>query len=369
MKSTFLTLVLITWVLVAGAQNQKSAKRPQTPKAPYPYYTEEVKFTNAKDSITLAGTLSLPADSGIYPVVILISGSGPQNRDEELFDHKPFLVISDYLTRKGIGVLRYDDRGTAHSTGNFRTSTSVSFADDAAAAVAYLKSRKEVDPRQIGLAGHSEGGMIAPMVAAGNKDVAFIILMAAPGIPIVKLLDLQSERLGILSGGTKEMVDKNVKLEHGMYEIIMKNHTNSLNIRLTAYLTKAMASLPPEIRPAADVMDQEIKTLIRRSTTPWFKYFLQYEPARNLSLVRCPVLVLNGSLDAQVTSKENLHGIKQALDKGRNRNYKIIEYPGVNHLFQEAKTGAFEEYQLIEQTMSPKVLDDIATWINSIIRR
>lgn len=366
MKSILLALICLCQILMTYAQETKPPNRPQNPTAPYPYYTEEVSFKNTADSVTLAGTLSLPTGTGNYPVVVLITGSGPQNRNEELFNHKPFLVLADYLTRRGIGVLRYDDRGVGQSTGNFKTATSASFAGDAAAAVAYLKTRKQVNKRQIGLIGHSEGGMIAPMLAAGNKDIAFIVLMAGPGEPITELMDQQNRRSAELQGVPEETIVKNAQLLQGLYNIIKQNHTDSLNAQLTTYLTKGIATFPAEMRPPAEAMPQFIAGQLKSLTTPWFKYFIGYNPAPNLAKVKCPVLAINGMLDVQVLFKPNLAGIKQALIQGKNKHYKIVEYEGMNHLFQEAKTGDVTEYKTIEQTISPKVLNDMAVWINGI---
>jgi alpha/beta superfamily hydrolase len=178
-----LVAATISWYVYLDNQ---VVKRPQNPLVPYPYYSEEVRFPNDSGNVTLAGTLTLPSKSGKYPVVVLISGSGPQNRDEEILDHKPFLVLADHLTRNGIGVLRYDDRGVGQSTGKFETATSLDFSYDAESAVQYLKTRKDIDTTEIGLMGHSEGGLVAPMVAARSRDIAFMVLLAAPAMELKK---------------------------------------------------------------------------------------------------------------------------------------------------------------------------------------
>jgi alpha/beta superfamily hydrolase len=348
---------------------KKPLNRPQTPKEPFPYYSEDVTFQNVKDTVTLAGTLTLPDTKGTYPVVIMITGSGPQDRNEEIFEHKPFMVIADYLTKKGIGVLRFDDRGIGKSTGNFKKGTSADFANDVIAAVNYLKTRKEVQKKKIGLIGHSEGGMIAPMVATNCKDIAFIVLMAGPGISIDKLLILQSEKAAQLGGLDTATIKMNSQLQAGMYKIIKSNSEKDLHPELERYLKTEFAKLPATMKPSTDEeLDKIIQSQIKTVTSPWFEYFVRFEPQNYLSEVTCPVLALNGSLDSQVPSKENLAGIENALKKGKNKSYKTVELPGLNHLFQEAGTGAFEEYSKIEQTISPKLLDEMYSWIKETVK-
>ena len=219
---------------------KKVLKRPQEPKPPFPYVSEDITFKSTSDSIQMAGTLTLPSSTGKFPVVVLISGSGPQNRNEELLGHKPFLVLSDHLTRNGIAVLRYDDRGVAKSKGNFSAATSENFADDVEAAVAYLKTRKDIDVKKIGLIGHSEGGLIAPMVAARNKDVAYIVLMAGPGVKGKELLPLQIELLDKAGGAKEDEVKSNLKMMKGVIDILtMNGDTAVINAAFRAYLSGA----------------------------------------------------------------------------------------------------------------------------------
>ena len=360
--------VTIPLDLIKGIVEEKKLARPQEPKPPFPYYSEEVKFLNKKDGNTLAGTLTLPSKQGKFPVVILISGSGPQNRDEELMGHKPFLVIADYLTRNGIGVLRYDDRGTAQSTGDFKTATTFDFSKDAEAAINFLLTRDEVDKKKIGLMGHSEGGIIAPMVAARNKNVGFIVLLAGTGVRGDKLLLMQSEAISRASGVSEERL-KEVNLQNKeAYRIVMQEKDASkLKIELEEYLTKCYKEQSGSSQKmSSELQEQLIKAYSQQFTSPWMRYFIQYDPVPALKKVKCPVLALNGSADTQVPAKENLSAIKKALETGGNKRFKTVELPGLNHLFQECKTGSPAEYTQIEQTFSPKVLDEILKWIKSI---
>ena len=337
--------------------------RPQEPIKPYPYYEEEITFRNEKAGIDLAGTLTLPRKDGVYPVVILISGSGPQNRDEELLGHKPFLVLSDHLTRNGIAVLRYDDRGTAASKGDFAKATTVDFSNDAKAAVDYLLKRKEINHKQIGLIGHSEGGIVAPIVAASSKDVAFIVLMAGTGIPGDQLLLLQQELIGRASGVSEEELKKNKLFNQGAFDMVIHStDDDQLKKDLTEYIKKGFAEHPEEILQGMTA-EENAAMHANQLVSPWMQYFIKYNPALILEKVKCPVLAINGEKDLQVPPKENLGPIAAALKKGGNKKVTIIELPGLNHLFQECTTGSPDEYAVIEQTMSPVAMAEILKWI------
>ncbi len=344
-------------------------KRPQEPKAPFPYYTEDVKFYNSEDNINLAGTLTLPDTTGKYPAVVLISGSGPQNRNSEVFGHKIFLVLADYLTRHGIGVLRFDDRGIGESEGNFSEATSVNFAFDALAGVQYLQSHKNIYNNKIGLLGMSEGGMIAPIAAKLSDDIAFIVLLAGPGIPIPELLKLQQIAISKVNGIPEKAINFNVNLMQGAYKILNKYpNDNNIKIKLETYFKNELKKLSADELKKIGNTDMFIKQTVRTLTTPWFRYFITYKPAENLSKIKCPVLALNGEKDLQVLPKENLNGIEQALKKGGNTNYKIEKLSGLNHLMQKCKTGNPNEYAKIEETMNPAVLKIITEWILNIVK-
>ncbi|MDI3319232.1 alpha/beta hydrolase family protein [Pinibacter soli] len=350
--------------LLKGTSEPVAKKRPQEPTKPYPYYSEEVRFTNNKANISLAGTLTLPQKDGVFPVVVLITGSGPQDRNEELMRHKPFLVISDYLTRNGVAVLRYDDRGFGESQGNFQTATTVDFATDVQAAVDYLKTRKEINKKKIGLIGHSEGGIVAPLVASKSKDVAFIVLLAGPGIPGDQLSLLQSGLLAKAVGASEADIKEANTINSKCFEII-KNAKDSAQLKrnLADYLNVAMGEGKDTPQIKGVPVDDTVLALVDQLSSPWMQYFLKYDPAPALQKVTCPVLALNGSKDIQVPAKVDLEGISKALAKGGNKNVTIKELPNLNHLFQECKTCTMDEYAIIEQTFSPLALAEVLNWI------
>lgn len=350
------------------AEKQK-VFRPQEPLKPYAYYEEEVTFENRQAGITLAGTLTLPKKEGRFPVVVLISGSGPQNRDEELFGHKPFLVLADYLTKNGIAVLRYDDRGTASSKGDFNTATTYDLSTDAEAAVEYLKTRKEINKKQIGLIGHSEGGMIAPMLASRSKDIAYIVMLAGPGVPIEELLHKQQELIGKASGMSDENIQKTGAINKGIYELIKQsNDPEKLKTDLTAYLQKVMKEDTISKRPEGMSDEDIIRQQVSQIANPWMSYFVKYDPAVVLRKVKCPVLAINGEKDLQVSPKENLEAIRIALSEGKNKKSTIKSIPGLNHVFQTCETGSPMEYGKIEETFSPVAMAEVLNWIKKEVK-
>ncbi|MDI9311511.1 MAG: alpha/beta fold hydrolase [Limnohabitans sp.] len=334
--------------------------------APFSYYTEDVFFKNIKANITLAGTLTLPKQNGIYPVVILITGSGRHNRDEEMFGRKPFLIIADYLTRNGVAVLRYDDRGVAKSEGDFNKATSADFADDVASAVAYLKTRPEFNTQQIGLIGHSEGAMIAPMVAAKSKDVSFIVMFAGLGINRGDLILIQKELID-RQGGTPESVIQNSKKVNAKLVDLVKKSTNDST--LYKKLMKEASNAYKADSTIEFLLEQSYTDIAGILSSPWVKYLIRYNPKSDLQKTTCPVLAVNGEKDLQVPPALNLSAIEQALKKGKNKNYTVKQLPGLNHLFQESATGLPEEYFTNPQTFSPKALEEISNWIKGIISK
>ena len=326
-------------------------RRPQEPKKPYPYREEQMQYPSKGAGVTLAATLTIPSGKGPFPAVVLLTGSGPQDRDETLAGHRPFLILSDHLTRKGIAVLRADDRGTAKSTGDFTTATTADFADDAEGGVAFLKTRAEVDPHHIGLIGHSEGGIEAPMVAARNPDVAFIVLMASPGIRGDQILVAQARDIFEVSGMSHAEAEKAAEREQKILSLVEGEKDNAvLDTKLRQILTSEV--------PSALVGLQ-----VKQVETAWFRYFIEFDPAATLRQVKCPVLAINGEKDLQVRPSENLPAIRKALEAGGNRHFETVELPGLNHLFQTAKTGAPAEYAEIEETISPVALEKISSWI------
>jgi len=343
--------------------------RPQDPKD-FPYVQEEVQFTNPKAGDQLSGTLTMPANRKASKIVILISGSGPQDRNEEIpqFNHRPFLVWSDWLTRNGIAVLRYDDRGTAKSTGDFQAATTADFADDAEAAVNYIKSRADLKGLSIGLLGHSEGGMIAPMVASRNNNVKFIVLLAGPGIPIAKLMVQQMEDISRSAGAadsvTKGAVNGNAKI----YALMNSNKelpAAALKIKLDSllhdqfntYRKAELGTLP---------IDQMVTSSSATVLKPWFRYFLGFNPSDYLVKVKCPTLALNGTNDLQVKCEPNLDAIKIALTKAGNKNFKMVPLPGLNHMFQKIVTGSVAEYSQLTETINPVALTTVSSWIKQL---
>lgn len=345
------------------ASSMPAPKRPQEPKPPFPYHAEDVTFTGP-GGITLAGTFTRPDRAGTFPAVLLVSGSGPEDRDETVFNHKPFLVLSDYLTRRGFAVLRVDDRGVGESTGDYATATTEDFAQDALAGVAFLKSRKDVDRAHIGVIGHSEGGIIAPIVATRSKDVAFIVLMAGVGVPMENLLARQSQDIMKANGVAPIAIEMNAKTVHRMSQIAMSDADSTVMREQLQTAADSLASEFAAIDPTtAEVARQSIQQGVEIMSTPWMRYLLRLDPQAALRNVRVPVLAINGSLDLQVSPDENLAAIDKALRGGGNRNVTIRELPDLNHLFQTAKTGAPSEYATIEETMAPVAMQTIADWL------
>ena len=331
--------------------------RPQEPKKPYPYAEEEVAYDNPAAEVRLAGTLTVPSGKGPFPAALLITGSGPQDRDESIMGHRPFLVLADHLTRKGIAVLRVDDRGVGKSGGKFAIATTADFATDAEAGIAFLKTRPEVDPKRIGLIGHSEGGVIAPMIASRSRDVAFIVLLAGTGVPGVEVLVEQVRSIDEVSGMSPEGVKGAVDLERQLLALVMKVKDD---VELDRQVREVVAGRIPE---------GQITTQLGLLKSPWFRYFLAHDPAPALRKVRCPVLALGGSKDTQVSANQNLPAIRRALEEGKNGRFEVTELPGLNHLLQTAKTGAPAEYAEIDETMSPAAMEKIASWIGSLWKK
>jgi pimeloyl-ACP methyl ester carboxylesterase len=335
----------------ASAIRATAKPRPQEPKKPYPYRAEDVKYQNKFAGIELGATLTLPQGKGPFPAVVLITGSGAQDRDESILGHRPFLVLADYLTRKGIAVLRADDRGVGQSTGDFNNATTADFATDAEASIAFLKTRPEIDSHRIGLVGHSEGGVIAPMVAARNHGVAFIVMMAGTGVPGDQVIAEQTRLILEASGVGHEAAAKREATELENLALVKQEKD-------PAVLEKKLRE-----RLAGQIPEAQIGEAILKVNSPWMRYFINYDPAEALKKVTCPVLALNGEKDLQVSPRQNLPPIRQALEAAGNKHFEIVELPGLNHLFQTAKTGSPNEYAQIEETISPVALEKIAAWI------
>jgi pimeloyl-ACP methyl ester carboxylesterase len=328
--------------------------RPQEPKPPLPYTEEEVAYVSAPSSVKIACTLTRPRSDAPIPAVVLITGSGPEDRNETVFGHRPFLVLADHLTRKGIAVLRCDDRGVGGSSAGPADATSDSYADDALAGVAYLKTRKEIDPARIGLCGHSEGGLVAPLAAARSKDVAFIVLLAGPGVPGSEIILDQTRLIMKAEGASDAEIEKTTSTSAKVFAAVREEKDPKLT---EARVRKELAASPEGLTP------EQIDRQTRTALSPWFRYFLTYDPAPTLSKVEVPVLALNGERDLQVPAAENTKAIRTALDSAGHKDYKVQILPGLNHLFQEAHTGSPTEYASIEQTFAPSALTMISDWI------
>jgi uncharacterized protein len=341
------TMPLILMLRPAN-QAQVILKRPQMPVKPYPYREEDVGFDNAAEHVHLAGTLTLPQGSGPFPAVILVAGSGPNTRDEPIMGHRLFLVIADHLTRHGIAVLRFDKRGTGSSTGDYATATTVDFAHDVAAGVAYLRTRQDIDQKHVGLIGHSEGGLIVPMVAVHEPSIAYIVMMAGTGVNGAEVWIEQLRLILKASNMSDASVAVALSQRHAIVDILRSEKDPTIAAtKLRALLTKLSPSQA----------DGVIATL----NTEWFRDFFAYDPGPTLRMVRCPVLALDGSKDLQVSASQNLPAIRAALVN--NPNAEVVELPGLNHLFQTATTGSPSEYGQIEETIAPLALDAITNWI------
>jgi pimeloyl-ACP methyl ester carboxylesterase len=351
-------------VLKRVAELPKKINRPQDPEKPYPYKEEQVTFRNEKDDVKLAGTLTIPSGGGTYRAVILISGSGAQDRDESIAGHRPFLVLADHLTRNGIAVLRVDDRGVGGSELGSPAATSENFADDVLAGIQFLKSRKEINKRQIGLIGHSEGGMIAPMVAARSNDVAFIVLLAGLGQRGEDVIYTQTEMMLKAQGMDSEIITQAIGLQKKIHEIVKREvEGKRIDKLVNEEIERYVGALNDTQRKAFRPVEATIKGSMPMYQMPWFRYFITFDPTPVLMKVKVPVLALNGELDLQVAADENLLLITLALKAGKNKDFTIKSFPALNHLFQTSKTGAVSEYAQIEETMSPEVLKTILEWI------
>ena len=336
-------------------------KRPQEPQPPFPYRSEEVTVRNERDGINLAGTLTLPEKGTKFPAVVMVTGSGAQNRDEEIMGHKPFFVIADYLTRNGIAVLRCDDRGTAASQGTHATATNEDFATDTEAMVNYLRSRKEINAKKIGIIGHSAGGIIAFIVAKKDLSIAFVVSLAGAGVRGDSLMLKQVELIS-KSQGMPDAVWQGMKPSiRNRYAILQQTDKTpeELQKELYADVTKTMS--PEQLKDLNTI--QQLSAQISSMTSPWYLHFMRYDPAQDLKKLKCPVLALNGEKDIQVDAAMNLAAIQERITGNGNKNVTVKAYPNLNHLFQTCEKGTLAEYGQLEETINPEVLKDIIEWI------
>jgi uncharacterized protein len=372
----------LTVTKISGEAAIKEQKRPQTPKPPFPYFSEDVVYMNADQSIQYGATLTYPkadsadhsAKANTFPAIILITGSGQQDRNESIFDHKPFAVIADYLTKKGFVVLRVDDRGIGKTSGIFEESTTADFAKDVEVSLNFLEKQPQVNKEKIGLIGHSEGGMIAPMVTDKRREIKFIILLAGPGIPIIDLMQQQIEAVSISEGKSTAEAKANGYLMHTVWEEVEKNEdsaTTIKNIRMKIDIwsktldTTTLAKI--KSNDTASINNQ-ITQAITALNSKWYKYFISFNPQPYLQKLNCKVLALNGSKDVQVIATSNLSGIRSSLKKSKSPEYETIEIPGLNHLFQTCIKCNPSEYNDLEESFSPKALEIMGTWLQKNVQ-
>ena len=339
---------------IAQLSPPDTSTRPQEPREPYPYRALDASFANATAGIRLSGTLTLPEGSGPFPAAVLVTGSGAQNRDEELLGHKPFLVIADYLARRGIAALRYDDRGVGASEGIFAAATTLDFAGDAEAAASYLASRPEIDAVRIGIIGHSEGAIVAAIAASRDPLVSFIVMLAGPGVRGDELLLMQNAALARAAGAGESSIENANRINAALYAIAMETGDN-------AALREKIVSLLKSEPQSGLIADQLL--------SPWFRAFLSLDPAAYLAKVSIPVLAMNGSKDLQVPADANLPAIGRALESAGNRHFDLLRLEGLNHLFQRAATGLPEEYERIAETFAPEALSAMGDWISTTVLR
>ena len=340
----------------------------ETTDEPVPYTVEEVTFENG--DVTLAGTLTLPPTTGPHPVVVLVSGSGPQDRDETLgggIAIKPFRLLADAITREGVAVLRYDDRGVGGSTGDFATAITADFASDAAAAIDYLLTRDEIDPDQIGLLGHSEGGMVASMLGASNDDLDFIISLAGPGANGRDVLLLQNRRLMEAEGAPEEMIVAQVAFVESLFPHL--GDTEAIEQLMYEYTLEQIAATSEEEREALGDPEEYARTIAAQAaqqySAAWFESFLNYDPAPDWAQTTIPVLAIFGGKDVQVDAEQNAPPLEAALAEAGNNDYEIVVLPDANHLFQQAETGGLSEYGTLPAEFTPDLLPTIIDWLHA----
>jgi len=334
---------------LAEGEEPVGAARPQTPAPPFDYDVEEVSY--ASGDITVAGTLTTPSGDGPFPAALLITGSGPQDRDETIFEHRPFAVIADRLTRDGVAVLRVDDRGVGGTGGSTAEATAEVMVGDVNAGVAWLRAREDIDGARVGLIGHSEGGMTGPMVAADDPEIAFVVMLAGTGVSSKDILISQGRTGYEAAGASGETLDELLRL-----------HAAALEAEGESLEPAVRALMEAQLALQEQPLNEEMLTMaMQQFESPWFQSFVQLEPSDWLTRVQCPTLALIGSLDFQVPPDANLPAIREAL--AHNPDATVEELPGLNHLFQTAETGMLDEYAVIEETFAPAALDKVAAWV------
>lgn len=338
--------------------------RPQEPKPPFPYEISSIEFPGGDKGVRLSGTLTKPKGPGPFPAIVLVSGSGPQDRDESVFGHRPFLVLADYLTRRGWVVLRYDDRGVAQSTGTFTLATTEDFARDALAAVNYLSSTQNFVSDPIGILGHSEGAIVAIMVASQNPRVSFIVLISGPAVPGYDIILKQTELISRHQGMKEPQLEKVMNAQRQLLDLVRdETDSSSLRDKVRMTLRESIKNLPEESEDK-ELNEKILETQVEQILSPWFRFFIRNNPATVLEKVRQPVLALYGEKDLQVPPEQNIPPLAATLEKAKHPDFQIVKLPGLNHLMQSAETGGLEEYARIEETFSPRALKVIGDWLD-----
>lgn len=354
----------------APGSGEPSAARPQTPQPPFPYAAEDVRVPNPGAGITLAGTLFIPEGHGPFPAALLVTGSGPQDRDETLFGHKPFLVLADYLARKGIATLRCDDRGVGASEGNFALATTFDFAKDAEAALDWLASRPEIRAEGVGVIGHSEGGIVASIIASRRPGLGFAVLLAGPGLSGEEILYLQNAAIARASGMGEEAIAKANEVNSKLYAIAKREgDTGVRREELASILEAFMGGKPDDPADLKAARRAQVLPMADSLLVPWFGVFLATDPASYLREAKAPVLALIGSKDLQVPPKENLEAIRNALasSRGGDGHSMAVELEGLNHLFQRTTTGLPAEYGFLPETFAPAALEVVGNWLAAVL--
>ena len=354
-KGTFSQMGMSFPLNLVRSEKEAKKTRPQDPKEPFNYRSENVTFRNEKENFSLAGTLTVPEDEGPFPAVVLVSGSGQQNRDEEVFNHRPFLVIADYLSRNGIAVLRYDDRGEGQSEGDPKMATTSDLSYDAEAAFDFLLKQKNIDTSKVGILGHSEGGAINCMVASRRKDVAFIVSLAGPAVKGMEVIKAQQEAIYRVSSVSQAAIDASNQMTDMLYGIIANTDDR-----------EQAATQMREMLAGFGMSEEMLASTVDPLVSPWMFYFLKYDPTQAIANTNCPALLLNGSLDLQVLASQNMPAYEKIASDYGKTNFTIQEFPGLNHLFQHCTTGSPNEYVNIEETISPEVLQTILDFIKGI---
>ena len=338
-------------------KEEQRQTRPQDPQPPFDYRVEEVSFTNEKEGNTLTGTLTVPKGKGPFPAMVLVSGSGQENRDEEIENHRPFWVIADYCARNGIAVLRYDDRGIGGSDGEVYNATTLDFSYDAEAAFDYLRNREEINASQIGILGHSEGGIINFMVAARRPEVAFLVSLAGPAVNGIEVSKAQSEAMLRASGTAEEMIQFRGNADAQLFDVVEASNNREEADTLLRQVLKGWG-----------YNEELTEQVVSRLTLPWLYYFMKYDPTDAIVKTNCPALLLNGSKDLQVLVTQNFPVYEKIIAEHGKTNLTLRELPDLNHLFQHCETGLLDEYFEIDETISPEVLEMIVEFVKGLKR-